>query len=70
LFFVEKTKKLINYKLNLLKNAKIFLVFYILLLRLANLIMFLQDIFYFYLQKKQQFEIEKTFIIKKSKVFY
>ncbi len=70
MFFVEKTKKLINYKLNLLKNAKIFLVFYILLLRLANLIMFLQDIFYFYLQKKQQFEIEKTFIIKKSKVFY
>ncbi len=52
LFFVKKTKKSINYKLDLSKNIKIFLVFYILLLKLTNLIMFLQNIFYFYLQKK------------------
>jgi len=38
LFFVKKIKKLINYKLDLSKNIKIFLVFYILLLKLANLI--------------------------------
>jgi len=41
LFFVRKTKKLINYKLNLSKNAKVFLVFYILFLKIANLIIFL-----------------------------
>jgi len=41
LFFVKKIKKLINYKLDLLKNIKVFLVFYILLLKLANLITFL-----------------------------
>jgi len=33
LFLVKKTKKLINYKLDLLKNIKVFLVFYILLLK-------------------------------------
>jgi hypothetical protein len=38
LFLVKKIKKLINYKFDLLKNAKVFLIFYILLLKLANLI--------------------------------
>jgi len=41
LFFVKKIKRLINYKLDLSKNIKIFLVFYILLLKLTNLITFL-----------------------------
>jgi len=41
LFFIKKTKKLDNYKLNISKNIKIFLVFYILLLKLTNLIIFL-----------------------------
>ena len=58
LFLVKKTKKLINYKLDLFKNVKIFLIFYILLLKLANLITFIQDTFYFYSQKKNQFEIK------------
>ncbi len=58
-FFVKKTKKLVNYKFDLFKNVRIFSVFYILLLKSANLIIFLQNIFYFYLQKKKQFEIEK-----------
>jgi len=53
LFFVKKTKKSINYKLDLLKNVKVFLIFYILLLKLTNSIMSLQDTFYFYLQKKK-----------------
>ncbi len=38
LFLVKKTKRLINYELDLLKNVKVFLVFYILLLKLTNLI--------------------------------
>jgi len=59
LFLIKKAKKLVNYKLNLFKNIKVFLVFYILLIKLANLIMFLQNIFYFYLQKEKQYKIEK-----------
>ncbi len=35
-FLVKKTKKSINYELDLLKNAKVFLVFYILLLKSTN----------------------------------
>ena len=58
-FFVKKTKKLINYELDLFKNVKIFLVFYILLLELANSITSLQDIFYFHSQKEKQYKIEK-----------
>ncbi len=53
LFFVKKIKKLINYKLDLFQNIRIFSVFYILLLKSADLIIFLQNIFYFYLQKKK-----------------
>jgi len=67
LLFIKKTKKLINYKLDLFKNIKIFLVFYILLLKSTNLIIFLQNIFNFYLQKKKQFEIEKILKQKKQK---
>jgi len=48
LFFVKKTKKLVNYKLDLFKNVRVFSVFYILLLKLADSITFLQNIFYFY----------------------
>jgi len=59
LFLIKKTKKLINYELDLLKNVKIFLIFYILLLKLVDLITSLQDTFYFYLQKEKQFEIEE-----------
>jgi hypothetical protein len=54
LFFVKKIKKLVNYKFDLFVNVKVFLVFYILLLKLVDLIMFLQNIFYFYLQKEKQ----------------
>jgi len=59
LFFVKKIKKLVNYKFDLFVNVKVFLVFYILLLKLVDLIMFLQNIFYFYLQKEKQYKIKK-----------
>jgi len=58
-FFVKKIKISIIYEFNLFKNAKVFLVFYILLLKLANLITFLQNTFYFYLQKEEQFKIKE-----------
>ncbi len=47
-FFVKKTKRLVNYKLDLFKNIRVFSVFYILLLKLADSTTFLQNIFYFY----------------------
>jgi len=59
LFFVKKTKKSINYKLDLFKNVKVFLVFYILLLKLIDSSIFIQKIFYYKLQKKNRFKIEK-----------
>ncbi len=59
LFFVKKIKKSVNYKLDLLKNIKIFSVFYILLLKSADLSIFIQKIFYYKLQKKNRFEIER-----------
>ncbi len=36
LFFIRKVKRSINYELDLLKDAKVFLVFYILLLELVD----------------------------------
>ncbi len=69
LFLVKKIKKSVNYKLDLFKNVRIFSVFYILLLKLANSIIFLQNIFYFYLQKKKQFKIEKILQQKNQKYF-
>ena len=59
LFFVKKTKKSINYKLDLFKNVKVFLVFYILFLKLIDSSIFIQKIFYYKLQKKNRFKIEK-----------
>ncbi len=59
LFFVKKTKRSINYKLDLFKNIKVFLVFYILLLKLANSNIFIQKTFYYKLQKKNRFKIER-----------
>ncbi len=46
-FFVKKIKKLINYELDLLKNVKIFLIFYILLLKLIDLSTSIQETFYY-----------------------
>jgi len=59
LFFVKKTKKSVNYKLDLFKNVKVFLVFYILLLKLVDLNIFIQKIFYYKLQKENRFKIKR-----------
>ncbi len=58
-FLVKKIKKSINYELDLSKNARVFSVFHISLLKSANLITPLQDTFYFHSQKEEQYEIEK-----------
>jgi len=59
LFFVKKTKKSVNYKLDLLKNVKVFSVFYILLLKSADLSISIQKKNYYKLQKENRFKIER-----------
>jgi len=59
LFFIKEVKKLVSYELDLSKNAKVFLVFYISLLKLVDLSTFIQEIFHYYSQKKNRFEIER-----------
>ncbi len=68
-FFVKKTKRLVNYEFNLFKNVKVFLVFYILLLKLTNLITSLQDTFYFHLQEKKQYKVEEILKQENQKYF-
>jgi len=57
-FLIKIVKRPVNYKLDLLKNAKVFSIFYILLLESADLSTFIQDTFY-YQSQKIEFEIEK-----------
>jgi len=59
LFLVKKTKRLVNYKFDLSKNAKVFLVFYTSLLKLVDPSTFIQETFHYKLQKENQFKIEK-----------
>ncbi len=58
-FFIKKTKKSVNYKLDLFKNIKVFSVFYILLLKSADSSIFIQKILYYKLQKKNRYKIEQ-----------
>jgi hypothetical protein len=58
-FLVKKFKKSVNYELDLLKDARVFSVFHISLLKSANSITPLQDTFYFHSQKEEQYEVEE-----------
>jgi hypothetical protein len=63
-FFIKAVKKSVNYELDLLKNAKVFLVFHISLLKSVDLSTSIQEIFHYKSQKKNRFEVEK--ILKKN----
>jgi len=58
-FLVKKAKGLVNYELDLPKDAKIFPVFHISLLEPADPTTPLQDTFYFHPQEEDQFEVEE-----------
>jgi len=58
-FFIKEVKKLVNYELDLFKNAKIFLVFHISLLKSVDLSTSIQRTFHYYSQKKNRFEVER-----------
>ncbi len=66
-FLIKKTKRSINYELDLLKDARVFLVFHISLLESANSITPLQNTFYFHSQKKKQYEVERILQQKDQK---
>jgi len=58
-FFIKEVKKLVNYELDLPKDARVFLVFHISLLKSADPSTSIQETFHYYSQKKNRFEIEK-----------
>ncbi len=58
-FFIKVIKKSVNYELDLPKNAKVFLVFHISLLKSVDFSTSIQKTFYYYSQKKNRFEVEK-----------
>jgi hypothetical protein len=51
-FFIKAVKESINYELDLSKNVKVFLVFYILLLELVDSSTSIQETFHYKAQKK------------------
>jgi hypothetical protein len=58
-FFIKEVKKSVNYELDLLKNARVFLVFHISLLESVDPSTPIQKTFHYHSQKKNRFEIEK-----------
>ena len=63
-FFIKVVKESINYELDLSKDAKVFLVFYISLLKLIDLNTSIQETFHYKSQEKNRFEVKK--ILKKK----
>jgi hypothetical protein len=64
-FFIKAVKRSVNYELDLLKNAKVFLVFHISLLESADPNTSIQKTFHYHSQKENRFEVERI-LEKKS----
>jgi hypothetical protein len=58
-FFIKEVKEPINYELDLPKNAKVFLIFHISLLKSVDPNTSIQETFHYYSQKENRFEVEK-----------
>jgi hypothetical protein len=58
-FFIKEVKRLVDYELDLLRDAKVFLVFYISLLKSVDLSTSIQKTFHYYSQKENRFEIKR-----------
>jgi hypothetical protein len=63
-FFIKEVKESVNYELDLLKDARVFLVFHISLLESADPSTPIQETFHYKSQKKNRFEVEE--ILKKN----
>jgi len=64
LFFIKEVKESVNYELDLLKNARVFLVFHISLLKSADSSTSIQETFHYKPQKKNRFKVKE--ILKKN----
>ncbi len=64
LFLVIRNKGPINYKLQLLPDAKIYLVFYISILELVDSNTPLQETFYFQIEEENEFEAERILLYR------
>jgi len=58
-FFIKAVKESVNYELDLSKNAKVFLVFYISLLKSVDFSTLIQETFHYHSQKENRFEVER-----------
>ena len=58
-FFIKKVKGRVNYELNLLIDAKIFLIFHIFVLKSTHLDTSIQKTFRYKSQKNQEYEVER-----------
>jgi len=61
-FLVIRNKGPVNYKLQLPPDAKIYLVFYILILEPVDPNTPLQETFYYYIEEENEFEAEKILL--------
>jgi hypothetical protein len=59
LFFIKTIKGPINYELDLLKDAKVFLVFHVSLLELVDLNTSIQETFHYRAQEESKYEVKK-----------
>jgi len=64
-FFIKEVKRSVNYELDLLKNVRVFLVFYISLLKSVDPSTPIQETFHYHSQEKNRFEVERI-LEKKS----
>jgi hypothetical protein len=58
-FFIKAVKESVNYELDLSKNVKVFLVFYISLLESVDPSTSIQETFHYKPQEKNRFEVEE-----------
>jgi len=63
-FFIKAVKKSVNYELDLFKNVRVFLVFYISLLKSVDFSTSIQKTFHYKSQEKNRFEVKE--ILKKK----
>lgn len=67
-FIIKKVKEFKNYELNLSKDAKIYLIFNISLLKLVDSNTLIQKLFRYEKQKEEEFKVER--ILKERKDQY
>jgi hypothetical protein len=67
-FFIKEVKKSVDYELDLSRDARVFLVFHISLLKSVDFSTSIQKTFHYYSQKENRFEVER--ILKRKSQRY